>query len=175
MLRFGAPGSRLESTLQTIDGAEFKAFVSLSTKRLSSNISIEYNLRLPRNSIVRPGTVVIFGEHKFIVAEGSEGFFAGPNFILRRMIQVTDELPWSRRTSTIDPVSKLERTNSTPTPLGTAYGMLMVGSQINDIFQVQDSRYHFITGQPVMINDLIGPYSVTFVAPRIGIWFAEVK
>lgn len=175
-MEFGRAGSRLEATLTTVDGREFQGFVTpvSSASKLYANIPLEYDLRLPVNTISKIGDVIYYGSGLFMIAEGSVGFFAGPNFHLRRMVQALQTLAWSRRQSTVDPVTGLSKA-SAETALGMAYGTLTPSAAFNDVFQVEDSRYHFVTTAAVQVNDMVGPYTVTFVSSRVGLQFAEVK
>ena len=75
--------------------------------------------------------------------------------------------PWSRLVTVLDPVAKVAR-HSGYVDLGTLY-VNLDSPQDLQIQGVSDLSYRFITGQPVKVNDKVGPYTITKVTNSLGV------
>lgn len=165
---------RFRQLLKTTDGLHFHGEVESSGDVFDDASLAEHSLRVGLDSVCVPGKAIHYAGDRFLIAAGVTEAFDSPDIRFLRVIRVTHELAWSRMGTVTDPVSGLSK-GTAAIPLGNILIALKHSGAIEDAFRVQGSKFRMITNSPVQVGDSVGSYTITFVTPHLGIYFAEVK
>lgn len=167
---------RYRSKLSRIDGLAFYGQILdiPDTSRVTNFLSAKRYLRTGPLSVIKPADVVIADKTKYIVGEHGTGFLITPLYKHFKMLKVDLELPWTRNTDVVDPVTGVIK-SGTRTSLGTAYVSLDTKNDIEDALHIQTERHIFVTDKNVQVEDYLGNFIVTKVDKLIGLSVCEVK
>jgi hypothetical protein len=168
-------GTRFDGKLKTTAGKTFKGLVIEAAILRDRGGVADYVLKVGRRSVVNPSDVIVYNGLRYLIGRSAAEMSGAPLFQFMQMIEVTHDLPWSRWTPVRDMMTGLERESSASEEFGDLPVSLLKTGRIDDVFRVQGSRYRLVTGGAVQVNDRLGEFLVTFVEPRFGIQFAEVK
>jgi hypothetical protein len=93
-----------------------------------------------------------------------------------RLFAVSHKLPWMRRTTTLDPVTKLPR-ESGQQDLGDIYVTLETLDREEEDRKIGASfeKYRIISGKPIEHDDLIGEHTVIRADRTLGVWIGVVR
>lgn len=165
-------GYRMMGLQKMVDGRQFFGLVQVNNVLRTQNDISDYLMHVSNNSWVRPGMACWYEDTKFLLGTGVTEFNGGPKFRNLRMIEVHETVNWTRVTTSLDPVSKLEKKSATQN-LGTALVCRISTSKISDAFRTSDSKFRLITNSLVKPDDRVGNYTITFVETRHGLQYAE--
>lgn len=174
MSRLTNVGAKFRGTLKTITGKKFRGLVVEASLLRDKSAINDYIVRIGENATIRPGEIMYYDGAEYLLGAAATEMSGLPLFRFMRMILITHHLVWTRVQTVIDPVSKL-KTSVANMPMGTVHASVLHDGKIDDAFRIQGSRFRLITDSAVQLNDKVGEWSVTFIEPRYGVNFCEVK
>lgn len=155
----------LFSVMRRVDGARFNGHLTSSTT-VSTRERAPYRILLVRkpNFIKAGDTILTRGSEVVILMEHPDDYDWASSY---KAVYALDQLPWSRETFIIDPVSKVQKSSGSVS-LGTLYVNFDTAEEIK--FEgFTDTKYRFITGQDVQVGDKVGEYFVKRIATALGV------
>ena len=169
----------LADTLWTEEGHLFKGAISqIQNKDVAASKKFIHSRRRlfvgKSTDFVVPGTVFRNGEHRwFLAADDGEGFYQGTLYRQFRLVELEKQLEHTRRGTVVDTVTGLKREGQ-PQSLGMVRCAVEPRSGEEDQIRIEVNRFNVITGAVLLPNDLVGPYVVSDVIERLGIYIATV-
>ena len=166
--------SRIQTLLKDVRGRKFYGLVEVNSVLRTQNDIADYLLQINKACFIRPGDAMPWDGEKFLLGTGVTENNGGPLFRSLRMIRVDHEFKWTRSWTETDSRTWLEKT-ATDIPKGVALCCMQATSKISDAFHVATSKYQLITNSPVIVDDRLDDYVVTFTEAKHGLWYTEVR
>lgn len=140
------------------------------------DVSQEANFRPRKIAVIRkcsfvgPGTVITgMGSAYLLVLQ--DNLTQLNRF---RAIEITDYLPWVRRMTRIDPVTRMERADRSIDMQDTPLALVIEPMRLIKDQGIERPKVMIRTGADVRIGDFLGPYQVNAVTHALGIKLLEV-
>jgi hypothetical protein len=132
-------------------------------------------LKVHPTTKLTPGTVVTdpLGT-SYLLVQHLDSFNSGAIYRTFRMILMDQRLQWSRQTTIIDPVTKLEKGTGTEN-LGLIDLMVDPDGLVKGKVKIAESKVKIVCGADLKVGDRVGDYSVTFVDTVLGVTVAEAR
>lgn len=148
-----------------LDGAKFNGHLT-SSSLSSSKDKAPYRIMLVRRPtfVLAGDTVFSKGGEVVILMDHPDDHSWAASY---KAVYALDVLNWSRQTTTIDPVSGVPKDTGY-----SAMGSLYVNFDSPELMNFegfQDTKYRFITGQDVRVDDKVGTYIVKRVVKSLGV------
>lgn len=155
----------LFSVMKRIDGAKFYGHVT-SSSTVSTKEKAPYRvLHARRPTFLIAGDVVIsHGGEVIILMEHPDDFYWAKSF---KAVYALEKITWKRPTYQVDPVSKVKKDLGV-VDMGSLYVNFDTPEELN-VEGIEDTKYRFITGQDVQVNDKVGDYVVKRVIKSLGV------
>lgn len=136
----------------------------------SQDVSKQYRTLLIRKPThVRVGEVLFTpGGDGLILTDHANSYDWAKTF---RVLHVSRALEWKRPVKIIDPVSRVQKDNGY-TPMGLLYANLDSGHVLS-FEHMAETKYKFVTGQDVRVDDVVGGKTVKRIAESYGVKLVE--
>lgn len=155
----------LFEVMKRVDGAKFNGHLTSSSSVNTKEKAPYRVLHARRPSFLKAGdTIITRGAEVVILMDHPDDFDWAVSF---KAVYALNKLAWSRTTKIIDPVSHAEK-NGPPVNLGTLYANFDTAEEYS-VFGFSDTGYRFITGQNVLVGDIVGGYTVKRVVESLGV------
>jgi len=177
MVSLVSVGRRFEIPFKVIEGGSGTVMATLSETDQNSQPSYvfvqpRHVLRATTPTAIRPGMVLLSPEGApFIVgANGPSEQVVGKLWDSFRLFEPTGQYLWSRRTQTIDPITKQPRSGDA-IKLGMIWAALepMDREQSDREMRVNFEQVRFITGAGIQRGDLIDNRAITKLDKQLGV------
>jgi len=158
----------LFTVMRRLDGAKFKGHLTTATA-VSTKEKAPYRVLLARKpTFLVPGDTVRSHDTEVVILMDHPDDFGWAKSFKAVFAQQTYD--WYRPATIIDPVAGIPRGNGK-----TSMGKLYVNFDSAEEFRFegfQDTEYRFITGQPILVNDYVGPYRIKKIVEMLGVKIA---
>lgn len=163
--------NRLFESFRRLDGARFLANLAPLAEAPTKDQLPYRKLMVKSPGIARVGIVVVDpGGRKILLLETAPDLAWAEAY---RAAYVSQEYPWKRRITVVDPVSKVKR-DAGMADMGLIYAYFEKPESI--MFEgAAQTKYRFLTGQDVISGDVIDGRNVKRVYEAMGVKVVELE
>jgi hypothetical protein len=156
----------LFTEMRRIDGAKFRGHL-LPSVGVNTKEKAPYRvLHIRTPTFIESGnTIKTFHGEVLILMEHPDDFGWVKSF---KGAYAKDHLVWLRPQVTMHPVAHVKQATGTFTDMGKLYVNMDTPEELK-IEGISDTKYRFITGQDVQVNDRIGEFTVLRVVDSLGV------
>lgn len=134
--------------------------------------------RTSPDSLAAAGQILIdeYGRRFLLADLGKVDFMGDPTYRTFRLYEMTHQMVWTRESTIIDPVTKLERSTGRQ-DLGTIWVALELygREEVDRTLRILEETSRVITGSALQLNDQLDGRVVRRVNPLLGVTVAEIQ
>ena len=154
--------------MRRVDGFKFNGHLT-SASSINTKEKAPYRVLIARRPtfLVAGDTIFTKGGEVIILMDHPDDY---PWAVSYKAVYALDQLPWSRQSKIFDTVAKVQKDVGYQT-----LGILYVNYDTPEAYNfmgLQDTKYRFITGQDIKVDDKVGDYIIKRIVKSLGVKIA---